>query len=62
MIQVSYLWSVQESKSIVLGPQASSPARIEKNQLYFVEWLGEMFLVRLDAGRRGRLRSQHDGL
>ena len=36
----------------VLGAQASSPARVQSNQLS--QWLS----VRRDAGRRGRLRSQ----
>jgi len=37
---------------MVLGAQASSPARVQSDQL--VQWL----LVRWDTGRRGRLRSQ----
>jgi hypothetical protein len=31
----------------------------DKNQRNFIEW-SDMFLVPLDAGRRGRLRSQDD--
>jgi hypothetical protein len=40
---------------MVLGAQASSPARVPSNQQLFAE------LVALDAGRRGRLRSQDRG-
>jgi len=50
------------SESIPLGPQSSPPARVRKNQLHFLQWLTAMFLVLLDVGRRGRLRSQDDGL
>ena len=39
----------------VLGAQASSPARVQRNQL------GQWLLVRRDTGRRGRLRSQDCG-
>ena len=39
----------------VLGAQASSPARVQRNQL------GQRLLVRRDKGRRGRLRSQDRG-
>ena len=39
----------------VLGAQASSPARVPSNQQPLTE------LVALDAGRRGRLRSQDGG-
>jgi len=39
----------------VLGAQAFSPARVQRNQLS--QWL----LVRRDTGRRGRLRSQDRG-
>jgi len=39
----------------VLGAQASSPARVPSNQQPLTE------LVALDAGRRGRLRSQDRG-
>jgi len=39
----------------VLGAQASSPARVPPNQQPLTE------LVALDAGRRGRLRSQDRG-
>ena len=39
----------------VLGAQASSPARVQRNQRD--QWL----LVRRDTGRRGRLRSQDRG-
>jgi len=41
-----------EKGPTVLGAQASSPARVEINQL------GQLFLVRRDTGRRGRLGSQ----
>ncbi|HEY6245480.1 MAG TPA: hypothetical protein VIX17_16135 [Pyrinomonadaceae bacterium] len=44
--------------TIVLGPQASSPARVEKKQ---AEAVDENRLALFDAGRRGRLRSQDDG-
>ena len=53
---------VKQSKTIVLGPQASPPARVKKDQLYFLEWLKPTLLVRLDTSRRGRLRPQDDGL
>ena len=49
-------------KTIVLGAQASPRARAQPNQEHCVEPLEEMELVLLDAGRRGRLRSQDDGL
>jgi len=39
----------------VLGAQASSPARVQRNRL------GQWLLVRRDTGRRGRLRSQDRG-
>jgi hypothetical protein len=44
---------------VVLGPQASPPARVERNpdQERSVD---EIQLVTFDTGRRGRLRSQHD--
>jgi len=41
--------------STVLGAQASSPARVPSNQQPLTE------LLALDAGRRGRLRSQDRG-
>jgi len=50
---------------VVLGPQASPPARVETNQLYCNNAVCERtvtFPIRVarDAGRRGRLRSQDD--
>ena len=45
--------------TVVLGSQASSPARVQSNQEEFPESLDEVDLVFLDTGRRGRLRSQH---
>jgi len=49
---------------VVLGPQASSPARVERNQLGAAEGLGvdATQLAALDASRRGRLRSQDEQL
>jgi len=44
----------------VLGPQASPPARAQRNQEQLFEPLDETELVLFDAGRRGRLRSQDD--
>ena len=48
--------------TIVLEPQASPPAPVPPNQEYWAEPRDEIELVLLDAGRRGRLRSQDDGL
>jgi hypothetical protein len=45
---------------IVLGPQASPPARVEKNQEQSDSSLNKIALVILHAGSRGRLRSQDD--
>jgi len=45
--------------TVVLGSQASPPARAQPNQEEFPESLDEVDLVLLDTGRRGRLRSQH---
>ena len=42
----------------MLGAQASPPAPVEKNQFAVYQLADEM--VRLDTGRRGHLRSQHD--
>jgi len=42
----------------VLGAQASPPARAELNQEQITAPFEENMLVLLDAGRRGRLRSQ----
>jgi len=47
---------------MVLGPQASSPARAQSNQEHCPEPHQEIELVFLDAGRRGHLRSQDDRL
>jgi len=46
----------------VLGTQASPPARAQRNQEHLAGSLDEIELVPLYAGRRGRLRSQHDGV
>ncbi|HEY6247485.1 MAG TPA: hypothetical protein VIX17_26280 [Pyrinomonadaceae bacterium] len=46
---------------IVLGPQASSPARVERNQLTGLN-INATQLAALDEGRRGRLRSQDEQL
>jgi len=50
------LYRILQKDPTVLGAQASSPARVPSNQLPLTE------LVALDAGRRGRLRSQDRGL
>jgi len=47
-------WALAKGPN-VLGAQASSPARVQRNQL------GQWLLVRRDTGRRGRLRSQDVG-
>jgi len=47
--------SLLQKDPTVLGAQASSPARVPPNQQPLTEW------VALDAGRRGRLRSQDRG-
>ena len=49
------LYRLLQEGPTVLGAQASSPARVQRNQL------GQWLLVRRDAGRRGRLRSQDRG-
>jgi len=46
--------------TVMLGPQASAPARVQPSQEEFPESLDEVDLVLLDMGRWGRLRSQHD--
>jgi len=43
---------VKQSKTVVLGPQASPPARVQPNQEHWPEPLEEIELVLLDAGRR----------
>src|SRR5215470_7401601 len=43
----------------VLGPQAAPPARVDNNQVNCINILNPI-VVALDAGRRGRLRSQDD--
>jgi|GEM_PF-3153393 len=47
-------------RHVVLGPQASSPARVQINQGYSYEPLQESELVLLNAGKRGPLQSQDD--
>jgi len=49
------LYRLLQKGPTVLGAQASSPARVPSNQQPLTE------LVALDAGRRGRLRSQDRG-
>jgi len=49
------LYRLTQNGPTVLGAQASSPARVQRNQL------GQWLLVRGDTGRRGRLRSQDRG-
>jgi len=44
------------------GTAGVPPARAQPNQEHCCEPLEELELVLLDAGRRGRLRSQDDGL
>jgi hypothetical protein len=52
---------LKQLNAIVLGPQASPPARVEKNQESLtLSHSTKMELVLLDTGRRGRLRSQDD--
>jgi hypothetical protein len=46
--------------TMVLGPQASPAARVQWNREE-ISRDQDMKLVLLHAGRRGRLRSQHDG-
>jgi hypothetical protein len=50
------LIEVLQRDTTVLGAQASSPARVQSNQL------GQWLLVSRDTGRRGRLRSQDRGV
>src|ERR1043166_2561987 len=50
---------------VVLGPQASPPARVSRNRdregnFSLTKGVDATQLVSFDAGRRGRLRSQHD--
>jgi hypothetical protein len=50
---------------VVLGPQASSPARVSRNpdregNRSLINGIDATQLVIFDAGRRGRLRSQDD--
>ena len=47
-------------RHVVLGPQASPPARVQINQGYSYEPLQESELVLLNAGKRGPLQSQDD--
>jgi len=52
---------IESFESLILGPQASPPARVEENQGRFVRpyRLNETILVLFNGGRRRRLRSQH---
>ena len=54
-VNVQYALGSGRKGHAVLGAQASSPARVQSNQLF------QLFLVSWDMGRRGRLRSQDRG-